>query len=475
MSPGQNDVPPLILDRSQLGTSGDNVRIAPQGPGVQQRLGQNVGTEGNAVAAEEYRPWRLAASFAHRGWLYTELPAADLRPLSAVFELSRREALAVLERYALGAEELDRRGERHLRAVNLQNVFFDREGTVYFLPAPVEEMAMKNLPEEEQRRWYRQWVPSSLGGQEAAAYQCAAMLFGVLTGKSPGDEELPVILHPHLYLPELAEGPADRLYRLLRGETSPRMDTVCSLIAGCRAESAFDAPTEEERARRSASARRLYRRNARAYRRTRFLKRNAPPAIIGIIVIVAGLLMFHPFFSGKEEPATAGLSPEEVIRLYYESHNSLDHQTMGECTAGGVRSGHMHQVTTLFVINRIRKGVEGIQPFMSVEEWKRKGRPSPGRDTFVFGIADLSIEQLSERGYRAVYTKYSTLPPRRDEEQGSGAEQDSSIEERAKEIESTGRVRAFRITERIEMRKTGEGWKISSLKEEERRPVDADS
>lgn len=477
MSASGGGIPPLVDGGESAGSSpeeraGTWVRIAPQSPGTQQRLGAHVGSSGCRISPDEYRRWRAGGSFSRRGWLYIELPAADLQPLSALFDLPRGRALELLERYCSAVEYLAEKGERPLSAVNLRSVYFDETGAFYFLPSAVEEIQVKNLPDEEQRLWHQRWIHSGLQGELAAGYQAAAITFGILTGASPLEDEEGVIQHPHRLVPEIAEEPAEELFRILRGEIRSSFDTVKGLISRFRSRELMETLTASERQQRYEAAEALYRRHYRSHRRSRLVKRAAPSFVLSVVIAGAVLLLFTPFLSGsREEPVTAGRSPEEVIRIFYESHNDLGHTVMSECTTGGAASVHMREVTTLFVINRIRRGVEGITPFMSVQTWKQQGRPSPGRDTFVYGVDELTIEPAGERRYTAEYTKYSTLPPQRESEtaEKGSAVNESTVEEKAKELESTGRVRSVRIREELLMKETDEGWKIDRIEVLERR------
>jgi hypothetical protein len=399
--------------------------------------------------------------------LYVKLPARELAPLADLPDLPRGKALRILSRYMEACETLaEAEDGRELGAVNLESVFFDEEERLYFLPLKLEELQVKNLPAEEQERGFRRWSDPALEGSRAAAYQCAALLFGILTGSHPKSREEPVALHPHLFRADLRPQWADALHAMLAGTSQLSMTAVHELLLKLRSEEAWEAPEEGVREERLQAAERHYRRHAASIRRSRRIKRSAPALLLSAAAIGVLLLLLFPVWRGDQRSAIEGLSQAEVIRLFYRSHNNLDHPTLAECTQGRAASGHMHEVTTLFVINRIRRGVEGITPFMSVEEWKEQGRPAPGRDTFVFGVDGLQLRQLGEQLWEAEYNKYTTLPPERPDEQEAGDRQE--LEEEARELQSTGRVRSFRVRERIRMERSEEGWKISAIETLER-------
>ncbi len=483
MSNAARTNPPLVKEPSTEGAAGGDhvswIRIAPQSPGVQRRLSEHIGSTGTSIAAQEQSHWKLGGGFSHRKWIYVELPASGLRPLADVTQLPRGRALQLLERYCTTLDRLAKREERPPAASNLHSIFFDEENRLFFLPREVEDLLVKNLPDDEQRLWYQPGMLPVRPAEEAGGYQCAALLYAVLLGSSPtsppsyekstGKSDTSVIAHPHLKRPELKEEPAETLYHLLTRELSPTYAATAELIQRYQLESLEEPLDPHERERRLSTARARYRKAAGAQHRRQLVKRHGPALATSIAVVGVLLLLFSPFISGKKEPSvTVGRSPEEVIRLFYESHNTLAHEVMAECTAGRAASTHMNEVTILFVINRVRRGVEGITPFMSAEEWKERGRPAPGRDTFVYGVDELSLEPLGDQTYRAEYTKYSTLPPERPETNSTDPEDSSSVREEAQDLRSTGRVRAFHVQEQITMKQTNEGWKIDTIEVEER-------
>lgn len=204
-------------------------------------------------------------------------------------------------------------------------------------------------------------------------------------------------------------------------------------------------------------------------RRSRiFFKKKYGPKILLAVAAAATLLFFASPFIRKafERDITEGLPPEEVISLFYESQNDLDHEVMQECTEKGAGKAQMNQVTNLFVITRIREGVERKAVFTPAPVWIEAGKPPVGQDAFVFGITDLQIRSLDRTENRAVflaeYTRWTTLPQ-------ESAEEPSASE--AAQISSTGQVKAYSIADHLELEKTRKGWKIIVLNEQSRRPV----
>jgi len=191
-------------------------------------------------------------------------------------------------------------------------------------------------------------------------------------------------------------------------------------------------------------------------KRRNFKKNHGSTVFITAAALIVLAFFASPFVKNAFEPdITEGLTPVQVIELFYQSQNSLDHEAMNECTTSSTGKAYINQVTTLFVISRVRQGIEMKDVFTSAPEWIAAGLPELKESSFVYGVSDLKIRDTGKnRQFEVSFIQWSTLPPK--------AEGLTSEEEMA-EVVSTGEVQAFRVKETVNMTETSKGWKIDRI------------
>ncbi len=152
--------------------------------------------------------------------------------------------------------------------------------------------------------------------------------------------------------------------------------------------------------------------NERSFRRKLFFARNWK-LIAGIAagVLFAGIVLSAPLRKILSPPVTKGFPAIQVVRLYYESINKLDTETMSTCVKGGAGKDDIKEATGIFVISRVRTGYEGKSGFILARDWLQKGSPPLKPGETIYGITGLSVIRLSDSTFQADYTKWTTEIP----------------------------------------------------------------
>ena len=246
--------------------------------------------------------------------------------------------------------------------------------------------------------------PPKLSGAAAISFSVGCAAYRILTG-SPAfanDEEtdFPPI-PPRSLRPELREEVSSFVTDALRpagGKRDQVYPTLAEWAARLRswADGGYTRPiSEAERREAEASARKLAAARGARIRRTRFLRgygtRIAAAAVIAAALLALGLPILRNML---RPPVTAGMNPEAVVRLFYESMGRLDHETMEDCVWDGAGRGYIEEAMNLFVISRVRSAVEMRGGLRNADEWARSGRP-PGEA--VYGAAGLSVKEAAEK------------------------------------------------------------------------------
>ncbi|MDY7030245.1 MAG: hypothetical protein SVR04_18320, partial [Spirochaetota bacterium] len=325
------------------------------------------------------------------------------------------------------------------------------------------------------RETVKEYLPAGLSGPREMVYRILRRIYFCLSHASNLSSgrtdtavdtlaERPRIVHPRQSMPELRADIADTLFNALIIEQVPSLDEFREKITEWETQPPFENLSGRERTERLKEAKNMNSRAARTIAVREFRRRYGTAVILSAIGLVILGFFIAPFIQRAMEPdITEGLEPTEVVRLFYESQNSLDHEAMQDCVIRDAGKSHLNQVTTLFVISRVRQGIEMKNVFLSAPEWVSAGKPPLSDDRFVFGVTDLRIrELLSEQSFEVEYIRWTTLPPE--------AADDLSDEEKS-QVPSMEQVQAIRIREKIRMRETGRGWKIESIEEIGRSPA----
>lgn len=417
---------------------------------------QMQGEEGFAVRRGEVSRWRWNGTVEADGFLYaTFADSGDLKSMASLSQLPPEQCLAGIISLLYARQKLlehpgaDSEGQEQRLTSIPEGIFIVGVETWFFLPPSLAAVLAEEISADElDRRYLRQ-----RGERRLAAYSLH-LLYRSLTSRSPFEEDEAVAAHPHLYEPRLREEPADFIHRINRSREVPTAEELSRELQRFRHRLIDDDLHEDEIEVRRGRAEAELGKEVKRRARRRAAARIGPPVGLGLASLFVILFLLSPLGGvRKKEDPTAGLSAREIVELYYQSINRLEHETMDDCTKGRVGSRHMDEVTTLYVITRIRQGVERTDSFLRVKEWEETGRPPLENHRFVYGISDLEVKEVSsqEEGTRAfdvAYLKYSTLPA----ETPSGADR-----EELESLESTGIVEIMEIEERLLLEETQEG------------------
>ncbi|MGE4453773.1 MAG: hypothetical protein AB7D92_04505 [Sphaerochaeta sp.] len=145
----------------------------------------------------------------------------------------------------------------------------------------------------------------------------------------------------------------------------------------------------------------------RATRRIFWRKRGWLVITIAAVVVSLSWFTTNRIQESRRPPYTAGMEPEQIIEAYYAGMNELSLEKMEDPLAKGVKNPAAMEVTNLYVTRQTRQAYEGINTQVDPNQWIAEGKPPIMQGTFIYGIADLSIEQVGPSRYRATGTMYT--------------------------------------------------------------------
>ena len=464
--------PPIVTDLNSGERTYTSLRIAPSHSGLHKAIRNPHTLSGWRVTASGVESWRWNGTVEHQNWLYLTFVdvAEGLHPCSDIFKMDLKDTLRMLEHFLSTLHQLSVQENFEPDALYLSSSFFDAEGNLYFLHPEIAQLTQQNFEQLCPTPGMDETGP--VGRRELVPMTAYLLQLNILNKHlSEKQQELDaaqVKTHLHTVFPELSPRIADFLFDTVNRQTTHESThddlshTAEEVAAWRKADVVEDIHMEKAEERRSKAVN--VEKSLRKREKLRTLKkRHGSTAILTLAALVVIGFFAAPFVQRAFEPdITEGLSPTEVIELFYTSHNSLNHEAMAECTTSSIGNSHINQVTTLFVIARIRQGVEMKDVFTPAPEWIEAGKPELKDNSFVFGITELNIRKAEgSNQFDASYIKWSTLPP--------DAEELTSETEQA-QVSSTGQVRAFRITERLHMIESPKGWKIDRIEVRQEEP-----
>ena len=332
-------------------------------------------------------------------------PAVDASHLMEVLAGAGTDAaLKILANLAAAYALLEDRGECPGKLYP-DGVFPMGGGGFLFLSGQTAERIASVHPEEKLLAGYYAINHPDLPSTESLSFSIAALSFRVLTGEFPfpgisGDavrlrmRSLGPISPRHIR-PDIKETCASILTRALSpGQYRPSAAEWETILRSWIREGPFERLSAEE----SETVLRREEKNSalreRRHRRREFFRRNRIRITLSALVLILAAYAATGIISGALRPgANLGLSPEEVVRLFYESMGRLDHAAMEDSVSGKAGDDYIREVTHLFVIFRMRQAVESRTVFLDAGEWHRSGRPAPAPGTVVYGAAGIHIER----------------------------------------------------------------------------------
>jgi hypothetical protein len=442
-----------IFDGAEAAKIG--IRICRARAGQQRRLMQQSDREGNLVRDGRIEPWRWNGTIEAEGMLYATFSALEgggpTENLEELIEKSPAEVFRCLAGLLRAYDTLKSHRPETAAGVFPAGVFFDTENTWYFLPPGLAAIVREELPVDPD-------LPSGTVsfGEKGLAAAISLILYRVLTGHRPYEADPDAPAHPQLYEPKLRDDAARMLLDAFSLAAIPSFEEIGNILGICLRQSwkneLDETQAEEIRTRR----RRELHKEGKRRRLDAKLRRKGPPVLIALAAAAVIIFFLSPL-SGRKGSGVSltGLSPEEVVETFYEGISSLDHEMIDTCTIGDAGKSYLNEVMTLFVISKVREGVEQTKGNISPRQWESENRPPLKNYVFVYGIDGLVIldtrriisDSASERVRVEVrYLRYTTLS--KEESQNS----------------STGTVEIYEVKERLILEETkDETWKIREI------------
>lgn len=429
----------------------------------------SVGTNlfGWIVRGDSCERWNTAGVTEYSGSLYVYGPYVEGRPLRDVLSDDEASSLSYLARlaHALRTATYNGIAPAHIHA---RGVLFLDDGGILLLPDKLVDAIRDQQDEETRRTEFELFNHPDHNEEKNVSFALAALAHRVLTGSWPyysdDDAELHTmmreesVLDPTLRRPELRSDIATLIHRCLTLDQVLGAEEWVEVFHDWRDSGVTREISSEERERILKGAEQKQRAMKQQLTRRETVRKHWKQALVVLVaVVVVGSIPATIVRNRLAPRQTAGMAPEEVVQAFYLAHNDLDHELMSDATVDGAGAGMIRAVTNLFVISRMRMGVEMTSGIVSADEWDRDGRQPIPEDMWLYGVTDIEIESVEtgsedERKYIVRYERWTP-------------DEAGDIEETPEAATATRQSVGVRREDRVRLRLDGDDWVIYEIEQ----------
>jgi len=295
---------------------------------------------------------------------------------------------------------------------------FLEDGRILLLPGRLMEFIRKSSNEETRAgSWYPYNHPD-LRGLDSLEFTTAVLAVLLLKGEHPyspleteednRNEQLrrPPSLSPELMIPGLDKEIGELMTLSFKG-TQGLLKKWEKAIGKWKAEGAVTELSDEEMKELNQKAEQLQERSEKNRKlRQKWRRKNSVYIITALVLLFAGIIISTPIKKALEPPLTMGMTAREVVESYYNSFNTMDQELMEDAIDKTAGKGDLNEVTNFFVTSRVRMGYEGKSGIMTAQDWVDNGRSSLDYGISLYGVAEVSIQDMGSSQFRVSYEKW---------------------------------------------------------------------
>jgi hypothetical protein len=295
-------------------------------------------------------------------------------------------------------------------------VIIAKDGTFFFPPSNLVKKSIDAEENETALTASLQFVHPDLTGEESFTFSAAVMLYQLFSGEaafqdSHSEQVLNSIrtgnfLPVDLTAPSLDEKTADFINNAINPKnTSPSLMNMIELLGGEKTKQYnefFKQISDEEKKsivlKRKQFAKRL---QDKAKAKIFFNKHKTIFIGVGIGLAAVIFIAWNIIIGLNNRLDTKGMTPAEIVKQYYASFGTLDHDFMEAATIGSAGESEIKMVQNLFVISKVREAYERTAPIIPAQEWVDGG--SQETESMVFGVSNLEQRKIHQSEQEALF------------------------------------------------------------------------
>jgi hypothetical protein len=425
---------------------------------------------GTIVQEGDLREWHIQGftQYSNRLFLYGDY--VEGHTLGEVLQYSADGFVPYLSRLTRAMTTLKDHG-RPMPIIHTRGVIFLDEGGVLFLPPDLMKSMADFQSLKDRHTFYQVYRHPDLDGEQNLSFARAVLAFQSLTGETPFEENEEEALTERMrsgfvtparhLVPEIAPEVADRLQKCLTDPEGklPSLEEWSDIFQSWIQNGTHREITDEERRELLEYAEAERRGMERAYRRREHWRKNWRRYVgISLLAVLIGTIPATIIYRSFEPRSTKGMTAPQVVEAFYYGMNELNHEIMGDATVDGAGDAEIREVTTMFVVSRMRTAVEMDSQLIDAREWVSDGKPEIPEGQNVYGVANLKVDGLRppEEGQQAFEVSYQKWYP-------TGLSQESGV---------SGTLVGFERVDRVYLRQSRGDWVIYRIDRLEDRTIE---
>ncbi len=354
------------------------------------------------------REWHWHSLATIEGESYLLFEPLEIYPFSELAHSLRPKALPLLRTLAEALQALPPQFiSLNSAIIETWRIYFLGDDSLLILPHSLSLLFLQITPPEIRATYFDHYLKPNLEAPFALSHQFTQFLYFAITGTLPYSDEK-VRLDKWRHLP---------ISLMVKEEEAQWIDSTLSLSPGEQREIASSAYSGEENlswwleqsedftwpveVEESKAMETFKEDQSRRVERALFWRKRG--ALIATL-IVGGLIIISTLTSiisnRLAPPASAHLSPPEIVELFVEGQDNLDVTKMGVALARGVKNPFEKESSTLFVTTKVREAYERSSPLVNAREWVALGRPPLDESSLLWGNLEYQIEQVGPLTYR---------------------------------------------------------------------------
>lgn len=300
-------------------------------------------------------------------------------------------------------------------------LFLLEQGGAVMLPQRVSDLIFYSASAEDRALHVHRYYRKDLYAPFALCHQFTQLLYLALAGFAPFEfEEVKQTSYRPIPF-SIATGIQDEkssavIDSILTMRISAQREEVSGAYSASENLSWFDAKIRNLSLTRVEDSRKQERLEGyltelkkRAQRREFWRKKGIALVVSAVALLIVLSVSIQAVIRSNAPPATAGMSPQEVIQDFFAAQNALDIERMNESLARNVKNPFEQQVTTLFVNSRVRQAYEQFDAHITPDELMKSKEGTLPDTAILYGVDELTITQESEETYLAEYLLYTPV------------------------------------------------------------------
>lgn len=405
---------------------------------------------------------------------YVLLDKCNLESIWTIATTNRERALDLVRKTALGIKKGGKKfADLSTGIFPLYRIYIKDKKDILILPEDAASILAVSLVREDMDACSKDLTKKDTEVGYTLILEMAELLYYAATGRFPykneevrrsGYNEIPL----EFYNTSLNEKTSsfitstlnmkEKNQRKISGNNGPEksigwfIDSTESLEWNLKNRSEEEKEIDADKTENNEEFKKLWREKSKKAKRRKFWAEKG--AVIAVTVLIAGFVCYfigNWLYQTFKPPVTRDMSQVEVIEHMYSCQNGINPTELDEGFKGD--AAQFNEILNLYVTSTTRKAYEYIDAITIAPDWVEAGKPSITKDTWIYGVIPLSIEETEENHFVAKVQWYTPFAF------------DDEVEETYGEKDGFARTFIYEVIQEFDFTWNNRGWWVCTENE----------